>query len=286
MVHAKKNPRQPEAALVILIAALAAGGYFYWDLTKERNELTLTLSHTENKLDETFVEKEGLTERLEDEEEKVAALSGELRRLTGTVTVLEKLQNTDEELLKKYSKVYFLNEHYEPPTLTKIPEKYAAKENEEEVVHAKVWPYLEELLKDAADDDIELQIVSAFRSFEEQSELKAGYTVVYGSGANAFSADQGYSEHQLGTTVDLNTTAMGGSLDGFSSTEAYEWLQKNAHRYGFVLSYPQGNSYYIFEPWHWRYVGTTLATDLHKENAHFYDWDQRKIDKYLIDLFE
>ena len=53
-----------------------------------------------------------------------------------------------------------------------------------------------------------------------------------------------------------------------------------------MLSYPKGNAYYIFEPWHWRFVGKDLAKDLHRHKEYFYDWDQRDIDEYLIDFFD
>jgi D-alanyl-D-alanine carboxypeptidase len=86
--------------------------------------------------------------------------------------------------------------------------------------------------------------------------LKSQYRVTYGAGtANSFSADQGYSEHQLGTTVDFTTPKVGGTLTGFDKTDSYKWLQNNAYKYGFILSYPSSNGYYIFEPWHWRFVG-------------------------------
>ena len=147
-------------------------------------------------------------------------------------------------------------------------------------------PFFEDMVEDALDDGVELFVVSAFRSFEEQAGLKGAYTVTYGSGANAFSADQGYSEHQLGTTIDFTTTGINGGLTGFEKTAAYEWLKENAHKYGFVLSYPENNAYYIYEPWHWRFVGEDLARDLHKDGKYFYDLDQRKIDEYLISLFD
>ena len=75
-------------------------------------------------------------------------------------------------------------------------------------------------------------------------------------------------------------------MSGFDTTEAYTWLQKNAYKYGFVLSYPKDNGFYIFEPWHWRFVGQKLAGDLHDDGKFFYDLDQRDIDKYLISLFD
>ncbi len=73
---------------------------------------------------------------------------------------------------------------------------------------------------------------------------------------------------------------------GFEESEAYDWLVRNAHRYGFTLSYPEDNAYYIFEPWHWRFVGTKLADDLRDENVHFYDLEQREIQEYLISIFD
>lgn len=217
----------------------------------------------------------------------LSELQDEYGNISNNLEELEKLSEADPKLLQKYSKIFFLNEHYTPERLTSIPEKWAYHEDRVERIHAEVWPFLEELLEDAKDDDIELFIKSGFRSFEEQANIKSAFTVTYGAGtANTFSADQGYSEHQLGTTVDFMTTGIDGVLERFGETEAYEWLLANAHEYGFTLSYPEGNDYYVFEPWHWRFVGTDLARRLENNDQGFYDLEQRTIDTYLIDLFE
>ncbi|MEO7596994.1 MAG: M15 family metallopeptidase, partial [Candidatus Paceibacterota bacterium] len=193
---------------------------------------------------------------------------------------------TDPELLKKYSKVYFLNEHYVPLSLRTIDPDYLSPKATNKEISSDVWPFLRDLFQNAADDGLSLQALSAYRSFGTQSALKASYTFTYGAGtANRFSADQGYSEHQLGTTLDF-TTAKTGVLEGFNITPEYKWLQDNAHKYGFVLSYPLGNTYYKFEPWHWRFVGVALATKLHEDGEYFYDTDQRVIDTYLANLFD
>jgi len=147
-------------------------------------------------------------------------------------------------------------------------------------------PFLEDMIEDATAAELNLKIVSAYRSFAEQSSIKSSYTMVYGSGANQFSADQGYSEHQLGTTVDFTTDKVGGSFTGFDQTDEYKWLMKNAYKYGFVLSYPQGNNYYQYEPWHWRFVGRKLARYLHNTGKNFYDLDQRTINEYKIYFFD
>ena len=112
--------------------------------------------------------------------------------------------------------------------------------------------------------------------------------MTYGAGtANSFSADQGYSEHQLGTAVDFITPGSAGQLSTtFANTPSFRWLTENAYKFGFELSYPATNTYYVYEPWHWRFVGIKLATYLHEHKLNFYDMDQRDIDTYLADLFD
>ena len=143
------------------------------------------------------------------------------------------------------------------------------------------------MLDDATEAGLKLRIASAYRSFKTQESLKTSYKVTYGTtSANKFSADQGYSEHQLGTTVDLTTASSGALSSSFEKTTEFKWLTQHAYKYGFVLSYPKNNKYYIYEPWHWRFVGVKLATMLHEEKLYLYDVDQREIDTYLISIFD
>ncbi len=234
----------------------------------------------------TKSDRDSLASALQTEKERVQIATEQVTILTGAVTTLTKLNETDKELLQKYSKVYFLNEHYLPSELSIIPPYYTYDESKEYSIHANVAPFLKAMQDDAEKEGITLWVRSAYRSFDEQAGLKATYTVSYGNGANNFSADQGYSEHQLGTTVDFTTRGIGGGLEGFGNTPAYAWLVKNAHKYGFTLSYPENNAYYIFEPWHWRFVGKKLATDLFESGKHFYDLEQRAIDAYLLTIFD
>ncbi len=226
-----------------------------------------------------------LSRLLAAEQSRNEDFADQIDTISGTVGVLDKLSKTDPELLQKYSKVYFLNEHYMPGLVLEIPEEFLANSSEKELIHEKVYPSLLKLLDSAKEDGLNITVVSAYRSFDEQKSLKNAYTTTYGSGANAFSADQGYSEHQLGTTADFSTKELAGSLNGFETSEAYAWLLENAYKYGFALSYPKDNAYYVFEPWHWRYVGKDLARDLQKKGKYFYDLDQREIDTYLVSLF-
>ncbi len=240
-----------------------------------------------NALHEVTTRNISLEDALDAERERMENLRTEVGDFGRSVETLEKLTKTDPQLLQKYSKVYFLNEHYMPADLVVIEEKYDLPNGRQVSVHADMWPHLRNLLQAAWRDGEQLMVLSGYRSFNEQSALKSQYKVTYGAGsANTFSADQGYSEHQLGTTVDFTTKELGATLSGFDRTSAYQWLLKNAHTYGFILSYPENNEHYIFEPWHWRFVGRDLARYLVRRGVSFYELDQRTIDEYLPDLFD
>jgi len=201
-----------------------------------------------------------------------------------SVTLFKKRAEADEMLLAKYSKVFFLNEHYAPTSLSLVPSNLT-QNGKQLQIKTEVLPFLQKMLQDMQSEGLDPKVVSAYRSFEQQKHLKGVYLQTYGAGANKFSSDQGYSEHQLGTTVDITRNGDSLTLD-FENTDEFKWLQNNAWRYGFVLSYPKDNSYYMYEPWHWRFVGVKLAEFLHKNNKSFYDLPQNQNYNYLIDIFD
>jgi len=278
---------------VVAVLAAILGWYRYQEtneallaVREQADKLSQEVRDLGLKLEQSLAEGSQVAARLEAEEKKNEQFEDQIVGITNVVGDLEKLSQTDPELLKKYSKVYFLSENYMPAQLADIPADYLYDASRQLKANGEIIDFLTDLLEGATEDDIDLKVVSAYRSFGEQSSLKAQYSVNYGSGANAFSADQGYSEHQLGTTVDFTSTSAPAVFAGFDQTEVYKWLTDNAHKYGFVLSYPDNNQYYQFEPWHWRFVGRKLARDLHRDDKYFYNLDQREIDQYLIDLFD
>jgi D-alanyl-D-alanine carboxypeptidase len=280
---------------VLGLTAIGFGVYGYIHTTHELSVIKSDLITTKESYDakialldstlfEVKNENSALSNTLSEEQKKTGSI---VSSLTGSVQNLEKLSKSDPELLKKYSKTYFLNEHYVPLSLTHIDANYVVDANKNLEIHSSVYPFLKKLLDDAAAKSLTLRLASAYRSFGTQAQLKASYRVTYGAGtANQFSAEQGYSEHQLGTTVDFTTVVIGGGLSGFDSTSEYKWLLDNGYKYGFVISYPQSNTYYEYEPWHWRFVGVVLATKLHADKVDFYMLDQRIIDTYLANMFD
>lgn len=279
--------------LLIILALVGYGGYSFYKLFKKNKvneahiqELQTNLDKSQSDLAEARNINNNLQNSLAQEHNINTSFANQIGQITSTVGTLTKLSQTDKELLQKYSKIYFLNENYKPSNLSDIDAKYLSDTKKPQQFHTNALPFLTKLLDAARSSNINLQVLSAFRSFGTQTALKQSYKITYGSGANAFSADQGYSEHQLGTAVDFTTPPIGATLDGFDKDSAFAWLNQNAYKYGFILSYPKQNEYYQFEPWHWRFVGVTLATRIHNDNTLFYYLDQRDIDKYLVNIFD
>ncbi len=265
---------------------ITEGSRYKQELARQRNDYLAKLQNALVILEEKDTENQSLARALRKEQKKIEDIEEEIGDAVKTVQTLDKLSKIDEELLQKYSKVYFLNEHYIPSKITEIPDEYLTI-NKGLTIKSEVLPFLEELLEDAQDDGLDLRVLSAYRSFEKQAAIKYGYTVTYGTtAANTFSADQGYSEHQLGTAVDFTNPESGPALSNFKNTLEYAWLLENAYKYGFILSYPEGNSYYQYEPWHWRFVGKDLARYLKPEEKGFYDVNQRTLNEYLVSLFD
>jgi LAS superfamily LD-carboxypeptidase LdcB len=283
------DPRQKNLVIIftaIIIAFLAFGGYRFWILYQKSLTQTVEITKLTEQLKIVTGNLASTTETLSFEQSKNLMFEDQINSISSTVGVLEKIKQTDPELLKKYSEVSFLNENYIPAQLSDINPQYAVEKDRVLKIQSGVLPHLNSLLAAAENRSISLKIISAYRSFGEQSTLKSSYKLTYGSGANKFSADQGYSEHQLGTTVDFTTAELGTAFGTFDKTTAFNWLADNAYRYGFVLSYPEKNTYFQFEPWHWRYVGVELASKLHQEGKYFYGISQREINGYIAQFFD
>lgn len=106
----------------------------------------------------------------------------------------------------------------------------------------------------AQEDQIELLLVSGFRSFEYQAglirnKLAAGQLIDEILQVNVA---PGYSQHHTGCAVDIATPGSKPLLEEFEESAAFSWLQENAGRFGFIMSYPRNNAEgIIYEPWHW-----------------------------------
>jgi len=111
--------------------------------------------------------------------------------------------------------------------------------------------------RNAENENIILNCVSAFRSVEKQTEIikrkiEAGQSLTE---ILKVSAAPGYSEHHTGRALDITTEGCEPLSESFENTKAFQWLQENAKSHNFKLSYPKNNEFGIdYEPWHWAYI--------------------------------
>lgn len=110
--------------------------------------------------------------------------------------------------------------------------------------------------------DLNMWVCSGFRSYTVQKNLYNSYVSRDGvKNADRYSARPGYSEHQTGLAFDINYAD-----SRFTGTAQAVWLAKNAHKYGFILRYPEGKESvtgYMYEPWHYRYIGVENAEKIY-----------------------
>ena len=127
--------------------------------------------------------------------------------------------------------------------------------------------YATEMIEAAWKDNVELYILSPYRSYSTQDTLfNNEVTKLTKSGLNADEAEikaatvvakAGTSEHHTGLAIDFNIAE-----DSFANSESYRWLLENAENYGFIMRYSvekQPITGIINESWHWRFVGINHA---------------------------
>lgn len=120
-----------------------------------------------------------------------------------------------------------------------------------------------EMASDAADEGLSIYISSDYRSYYDQERIYNNYVERDGQeAADTYSSRPGHSDHQTGLAFDLNSID-----DSFGLTAESDWVAENAHKYGFIIRFPEGKDEitgYQYEPWHIRYLGVEKATEVYK----------------------
>ena len=190
------------------------------------------------------------------------------------------LTEPTDNLLAVVTKTYKLHPEYAPQELVAVEGFLPQGTSLEAEIHVQAM-VVEPLLKLVAamlEAGLQPQLLSGYRSFNTQSYTYDAWARRQPERAPFISAQPGHSEHQLGTTVDFGSPHLAqitGSPSQRYHTDFYltperSWLLENAHHFGFMLSYPPGKAAitgYYFEPWHYRYVGSELATDLRESDT-------------------
>lgn len=158
-----------------------------------------------------------------------------------------------------------LTSDYIPEDLEIIDVKYSCKDK---YLRKEARINFERMAKDAKKKGFNIIAVSTYRSYEYQEKLYNNYVVDKGLYyADMASARAGHSEHQTGLAVDIANESL--DYDNFESTKEFDWMKKNAYKYGFILRYPKGKFHitgFKYEPWHYRYVGIDIATYIYNNS--------------------
>jgi len=163
-----------------------------------------------------------------------------------------------------------LPDGYVPPDLvTPTVTLNNTKSASENTLRKDTATAVEKLFASAKAAGLSYMLASGYRSKALQTSVYNSYVAQYGvAKADTFSARPGTSEHQTGMALDVSRTDRKLYLDqAFGNDPAGQWLAAHSYEYGFIVRYPEGKDAitgYEYEPWHIRYVGIPLATELHK----------------------
>ncbi|HLS53480.1 MAG TPA: D-alanyl-D-alanine carboxypeptidase family protein [Tissierellaceae bacterium] len=153
-----------------------------------------------------------------------------------------------------------------------VNKEYPVPKNYYKGVDPKAKNKVDKMLQAAREEaGFDLIIHSAYRSYNTQKTLFNNYVRRNGyDRASMYSAKPGHSEHETGLAFDICDRARKYYLkQAFGDSEEGIWLRENAHRFGFILRYPKDKTHitgYIYEPWHFRYVGEEHAKKIYEKD--------------------
>lgn len=177
-------------------------------------------------------------------------------------TEIETIKNPSSYtvLLNKYRG---LPEDYVPDDLTSL------SINKNYKLRAEAANAYEQLQSAALLDNVKVIPFSAYRSKAYQANLYTNYVKRDGkNAADTYSARPRHSEHELGLAIDIRSSSLSDNL----TDDDYKWMLNNSYKYGFIVRYAKGTTPitgYIEEPWHLRFLGIDVATDVHNKGITF-----------------
>ncbi|MDD5770320.1 MAG: M15 family metallopeptidase [Candidatus Gracilibacteria bacterium] len=167
----------------------------------------------------------------------------------------------------------FQNLNYTPNDLVKVDSKYIISSKDSLQLRNIAFQNLESLSKDFYNYfNVPLIIVSAYRDYLYQKGIEINNKECV---FEKLCAKAGYSEHQTGLAIDIfDTSTKEEFLKNHDYQKYFEWMNKNAYKYGFHNSYQNGIEIdgYGVEPWHRRYLGNNLAKYLKSEGITFTEY--------------
>ena len=187
-------------------------------------------------------------------------------------------ETNPDSLTALVNKHRYINEDYEPNDLVDMSDEYANNYYRQMQLRSEAYEMFKKMVDDAKTQDIKFYAESGYRTFKFQRTLYNNYVNVNGyTKANMYAARPGFSEHQLGTAIDVANVY---TID--EDDPEYKWIERNGYKYGYVFRYTeswQDLTGFAPESWHIRYVGIEAATKMHKENISFEEYWIKYVNK-------
>ena len=173
-------------------------------------------------------------------------------------TTTTDLTNYNEMLVNKY---HLLNKDFKANDIVNVSSTYGYANNS---LNKEAYDAFKQLANDAKKEGHTIVILSSYRTYDYQEKLWNR------DKDDTYVARPGASEHVTGLAIDVSD--FNDKNDSFKDTESYTWMINNAHKYGYILRYPENKENitgYSYEAWHYRYVGISLATKIYNEGITF-----------------
>lgn len=185
-------------------------------------------------------------------------------------TEIKKVDLTiDDPYLILVNKYHVLDKSYAPEEVADVSSMYSYANLK---IDSAIYGKFISMWNAAKKENLTLVLTSGYRDYTTQERLYKNYSSTYGKDeAETFSARPGHSEHQLGFALDIVSYGVD-LVEEFELTPEFAWLKENAHKYGFILRYPKESEHltgYIYEPWHYRYVGIEMAEKIKNSGITF-----------------
>ncbi|MFZ7133412.1 MAG: M15 family metallopeptidase [Eubacteriales bacterium] len=170
-----------------------------------------------------------------------------------------------------------LPSNYIPGDLVRVSVPTCLENPEVNQLRKSASDALTDLFKAAEEEGYHLVARSGYRSYLTQKSLRQSIEQNHGKEyADKYSAQPGESEHQTGLAMDITSSTVDNQLSkDFGITQEGIWVKENAHNYGFIIRYPLGKEDvvgYEYEPWHLRYMGKALATQVYQSGLTFEEY--------------
>ena len=205
----------------------------------------------------------------------VNSFKGDYKEAIVNVNIgLDKEDYSDPVMVDTYSTNLIVNKHnklgdsFEPKEITLL-DHCSTGDNYLSIDAKKAY---DELCEASLKDNMKLGVTSSYRSTETQKSLYNYYLKNNGeSYVKKYVSNPGFSEHETGLALDVKS--LNSSI--FANSKEFTWMKENAHKYGFILRYPEGKEKitgYNYESWHYRYVGKEISTIIYVEGITFEEY--------------